>query len=215
MVRLFEAGTNVIDVPQKMMFRDKKGKTHILPTLTGKKHIISSHYGLKAIAPIYHISSGKNILKVHKGVLVKLPKEPKEESKASKKPRAPKKIKAPKTIKAPRVKRAYKRKTKLNVSTIPFATPQEILENNAIMKEQRVSNFLNSRPSTKRVLALTNGPLALTNGPLALTNGSSMSSALVVSQSIPTGRRILALTNGNPEKRRRGRPAGSKNKKKA
>ena len=76
------------------------------------------------------------------------------------------------------------------------------------MKEQRVSNFLNSRPSTKRVLALTNGPLAL-------TNGSSMSSALVVSQSIPTGRRILALTNGNPEKRRRGRPAGSKNKKKA
>jgi hypothetical protein len=42
-----------------------------------------------------------------------------------------------------------------------------------------------------------------------------MSAALVVSQSIPTGRRILALTNGNPEKRRRGRPAGSKNKKKA
>ena len=37
MVRLFEAGTNVIDVPQKMIFTDNKGKTHILPTLTGKK----------------------------------------------------------------------------------------------------------------------------------------------------------------------------------
>ena len=40
-----------------------------------------------------------------------------------------------------------------------------------------------------------------------------MSSALVLSQSVPTASRVLALTNG-PVKRRRGRPAGSKNKKK-
>jgi hypothetical protein len=63
MVRLFEAGTNVIDVPQKMIFTDKKGKTHILPTLTGKKHIISSHYGKKAIDPVYHASNVKIYLK--------------------------------------------------------------------------------------------------------------------------------------------------------
>ena len=49
MVCLFEAGTNVIDVPQKMIFTDNKGKTHILPTLTGKKHILSSHYGKKQL----------------------------------------------------------------------------------------------------------------------------------------------------------------------
>ena len=198
MVRLFEAGTNVIDVPQKMIFTDNKGKTHILPTLTGKKHIISSHYGKKAIDPIYHTSNGKNILKIHKGNLVKIPKEPKV-----KKPKA---IKAPKT---PKVKRAYKRKSNLTVSTIPFATQQEILENNAIMEEQlRASRFLNSakqyeakqRPKTKKILSLT--------------DGSSMSSALVLSQSVPTASRVLAITNG-PAKKRRGRPAGSKNKKKA
>ena len=66
------------------------------------------------------------------------------------------------------------------------------------MEEQlRASRFLNSakqyeaknRPKTKKILAVTDGPLALTNGPLALTNG--------------------------PAKRRRGRPTGSKNKKKA
>ena len=200
MVRLFEAGTNVIDVPQKMIFTDNKGKTHILPTLTGKKHILSSHYGKKAIDPVYHASNGKNILKVHKGILTKIPKAPKE----PKTPKAPKLLKAPK---APKTKRAYKRKTNLTVSTIPFATQQEILENNAIMEEQRASRFLNSaklfeaknRPKTKRILALT--------------DGSSMSSALVLSQSVPTASRVLALTNG-PVKRRRGRPAGSKNKKK-
>ena len=203
MVRLFEAGTNVIDVPQKMIFTDNKGKTHILPTLTGKKHIISSHYGKKAIDPVYHTSNGKNILKIHKGNLVKIPKEPKA-------PKAPK-VKKPKAIKAPKtpkVKRAYKRKSNLTVSTIPFATQQEILENNAIMEEQRASSYLNlakqyeakQRPKTKKILSLT--------------DGSSMSSALVLSQSIPTASRVLAITNG-PAKKRRGRPAGSKNKKKA
>lgn len=194
MVRLFEAGTNVIDVPQKMIFTDNKGKTHILPTLTGKKHILSSHYGKKAIDPVYHASNGKNILKVHKGILTKIPKAPKE----PKEKKTPKLLKAPKT---PKTKRAYKRKTNLTVSTIPFATQQEILENNAIMEEQRARGFLNStRPKTKKILALT--------------NGSAMSSALVLSQSVPTASRVLALTNG-PVKRRRGRPAGSKNKKKA
>ena len=104
-------------------------------------------------------------------------------------------------------KRAYKRKSNLTVSTIPFATQQEILENNAIMEEQRASKYLNSA----RQYEAKNRPKAKI---LALTDGSAMSSALVLSQSVPTASRVLAITNG-PAKKRRGRPAGSKNKKKA
>ena len=81
MVRYFEAGTNVVNVPDKVIFKDKKGNTHLFPTLTKKKHNISSHYGHPAITSLSN-PVGKNIIKVNKGNLVKYEAKVKKQKKA-------------------------------------------------------------------------------------------------------------------------------------
>ncbi len=48
MVRYFQAGTNTVGLPQKMVFVDKSGTPHLYPSFTPKHHI-ASHYGTSAI----------------------------------------------------------------------------------------------------------------------------------------------------------------------
>ena len=49
MPKYFKASTNVVGIPNKMVFVDKSGQGHLLPTLTPKKHTIASHYGVPAV----------------------------------------------------------------------------------------------------------------------------------------------------------------------
>ena len=65
MSKYFKAATNKLGVPKKMVFVDKKGETHLLPTLTEKKHL-ATHYGQTAIITDYNPKNG-NLIKVSKG----------------------------------------------------------------------------------------------------------------------------------------------------
>ena len=65
MPKYFKAATNIVGVPQKMVFVDKQGEPHLLPSLTPKKHI-ASNYGQSAILTDYNTKPG-NLIKVSKG----------------------------------------------------------------------------------------------------------------------------------------------------
>ena len=65
MPRYFKAATNIVGVPQKMVFVDGKGEPHLLPSLTKNKHL-ASHYGQSAILSDYNTKPG-NLIKVSKG----------------------------------------------------------------------------------------------------------------------------------------------------
>jgi hypothetical protein len=65
MPKYFKAATNIVGVLQKMVFVDKQGEPHLLPSLTPKKHI-ASHYGQSAILTDYNTKPG-NLIKVSKG----------------------------------------------------------------------------------------------------------------------------------------------------
>ena len=65
MPKYFKAATNIVGVPQKMVFVDKKGEPHLLPSLTKNKHI-ASHYGQSAVLTDYNTKPG-NLIKVSKG----------------------------------------------------------------------------------------------------------------------------------------------------
>ncbi len=65
MPRYFKAATNIVRVPEKMVFVDPKGEPHLLPSLTKKKNI-AKHYGQAAVLTDYNTKPG-NILKVSKG----------------------------------------------------------------------------------------------------------------------------------------------------
>jgi hypothetical protein len=65
MPKYFKAATNKIGLPNKMVFVDKQGEPHLLPSLTKNKHI-ASHYGQSAILTDYNTKPG-NLIKVSKG----------------------------------------------------------------------------------------------------------------------------------------------------
>jgi membrane protein involved in colicin uptake len=69
MPKYFKAATNIVGVPQKMVFVDKKGEPHLLPSLTKNKHI-ASHYGQSAVLTDYNAKPG-NLIKVSKGEYTK------------------------------------------------------------------------------------------------------------------------------------------------
>jgi hypothetical protein len=48
MVKLNIAGSTLVGLPKNMVFLDEKGKGHIYPSLTAKKHI-ATHYGIPSI----------------------------------------------------------------------------------------------------------------------------------------------------------------------
>jgi flagellar biosynthesis GTPase FlhF len=65
MGKYFKAATNVVGLPTKMVFIDKSGQGHLLPTLTPKKHTIASHYGHPAI--VLNNKRGNLVKVVQKG----------------------------------------------------------------------------------------------------------------------------------------------------
>ncbi len=65
MVGYFQAGTNIVGLPKKMVFIDKSGDPHLFDSLTPKHHI-ASHYGTSAIERAYNTTPG-NLLKITKG----------------------------------------------------------------------------------------------------------------------------------------------------
>lgn len=82
MPKYFKAATNTIGVPQKMVFVDKKGEPHLLPTLTKNKHI-ASHYGQSAVLADYNPKNG-NLIKVTKGEYTDYKEKKKKQEKAAK-----------------------------------------------------------------------------------------------------------------------------------
>jgi len=53
MVQYLQASTNIVRLPKKMIFVDKKGTQHLYPSLTPSYHI-ASHYGQLALGPAYN-----------------------------------------------------------------------------------------------------------------------------------------------------------------
>ena len=53
MVQYLQASTNIVRLPKKMIFVDKKGQQHLYPSLTPSHHI-ASHYGQLALGPAYN-----------------------------------------------------------------------------------------------------------------------------------------------------------------
>jgi hypothetical protein len=53
MVQYLQASTNIVRLPKKMIFVDKKGNQHLFPSLTPSHHI-ASHYGQLALGPAYN-----------------------------------------------------------------------------------------------------------------------------------------------------------------
>jgi len=53
MVQYLQASTNIVRLPKKMIFVDKKGNQHLYPSLTPSHHI-ASHYGQLALGPAYN-----------------------------------------------------------------------------------------------------------------------------------------------------------------
>jgi hypothetical protein len=53
MVQYLQASTNIVRLPKKMIFVDKKGTQHLYPSLTPSHHI-ASHYGQLALGPAYN-----------------------------------------------------------------------------------------------------------------------------------------------------------------
>ena len=82
MPKYFKAATNKLGVPKKMVFVDKKGETHLLPTLTEKKHL-ATHYGQTAIITDYNPKNG-NLIKVSKGEYTDFKEKKKKQEKAAK-----------------------------------------------------------------------------------------------------------------------------------
>jgi hypothetical protein len=82
MVKYLKAGASVLNVPEKVVFTDKKGKDHLLPTLSKKEHHIASHYGLPAITTVANVKSIRTV-RVKRGDLVKFPIK----TRAAKKPK--------------------------------------------------------------------------------------------------------------------------------
>ena len=82
MVRYFQAGTNIVGLPKQMVFLDKKGTSHLLPSLTPKHHI-ASHYGHSAIETAYNNKAG-NLLKITKGTYTNYKTKVKKQQKAVK-----------------------------------------------------------------------------------------------------------------------------------
>jgi hypothetical protein len=82
MVRYFQAGTNIVGLPKKMVFIDKENKPHLLNTLTKKRHI-ANHYGASAIETTYNPTAG-NLLKITRGTYADYNNKVKKQKKAVK-----------------------------------------------------------------------------------------------------------------------------------
>ena len=82
MPKFFKAATNIVKVPKKMIFLDKKGQSHLYDTLTPKHHL-SNHYGQSAVITDYNSKNG-NLLKVSKGEYTQYTDKVKKQKKAAK-----------------------------------------------------------------------------------------------------------------------------------
>ena len=80
-MRYFNAGTNIIGVPKKMVFYDNSDEPHLLNTLTRKNHI-ASHYGHNALE--FENKNGNIIKTITKGEYVNYKKKVNKQNKAVK-----------------------------------------------------------------------------------------------------------------------------------
>lgn len=83
MPKYFKAGTNIVGLPQKMVFIDKSGGAHLYPSLTPKHHL-ATHYGVSAIETAYNTKPG-NLLKITRGQYENYKDKVKKQKRAAKK----------------------------------------------------------------------------------------------------------------------------------
>jgi hypothetical protein len=83
MVRYLQAGASTVCLPKEMVFIDKSGRPHLIPSLTAKHHITASHYGKSAVEIAYN-SKPCNLLKIKKGTLSFYTEKVKKQKKSSK-----------------------------------------------------------------------------------------------------------------------------------
>jgi hypothetical protein len=203
MVRYFEAGTNVVNVPDKVIFKDKKGNTHLFPTLTKKKHNISSHYGHPAITSLSN-PVGKNIIKVNKGNLVKYEAKVKKQKKAHSDL-----IKATTEVvdagDAIIKKRGRPRKSISNVSTVP-KVPKKRGRKSLTVEEKAARLIQRKMNKADKLLSKIN------DGKQDKNNLISKLNASVIADDIFNN--LLPAAMASLPASKRGRPVGSTNKKK-
>lgn len=82
MVQYLQASTNIVRLPKKMIFVDKKGQQHLYPSLTPSHHI-ASHYGQLALGPAYN-KRLKDGITLEQGQYATYKKEVKKQQKAAK-----------------------------------------------------------------------------------------------------------------------------------